>query len=119
MAVDPLKVTSVINWPIPKNAKGVRGFLGLTRYYRKFILNYGKIAKPLTDLTKKEGFSWTESAAATFEDLKKAVSTAPVLALPYFSIPFESTNTSLAHSTSVTVLGFLSDTMPLSQPYCL
>lgn len=44
----PQKVKSVINWPMPKNVKGVRGFLGLTRYYCKFIGNYGLITKPLT-----------------------------------------------------------------------
>lgn len=48
VAVDLTKVQSVIQWPIPKNAKGVRGFLGLTGYYHKFIKDYGKIAKPLT-----------------------------------------------------------------------
>lgn len=87
--VDPVKVSSVLQWPIPKNVKGVRGFLGLTGYYRKFIANYGKIAKPLTKLTKKDGFSWNAAAAEAFEKLKVAVRTAPVLALPNFKVPFE------------------------------
>ena len=52
VAVDPEKVKCILAWPTPKNVKGVRGFLGLTRYYRKFIQDYGKIAKPLTELTK-------------------------------------------------------------------
>ncbi|XP_047172136.1 uncharacterized mitochondrial protein AtMg00860-like [Vigna umbellata] len=54
--MDPTKVSSVLEWTIPKNVKGVRGFLGLTGYYRKFIKDYGKIAKPLTKLTRKDGF---------------------------------------------------------------
>jgi hypothetical protein len=48
VAVDPSKYKSVLDWLTPKNVKGVRGFLGHTGYYRKFIRNYGKIAKPLT-----------------------------------------------------------------------
>lgn len=87
VAVDPQKV-SVTDWPIPKNVKGVRGFLGLTGYYRKFIVNYGIIAKPLTKLTK-ERIQWNSNALAAFETLKKTVTTAPVLALPNFQIPFE------------------------------
>lgn len=71
--MDPKKVESVVNWPIPKNVKGVRGFLGLMGYYRKFIANYSLIAKPLTDLTKKEGFQWNSNALAASKTLKKAV----------------------------------------------
>ena len=70
VAVDPEKVRSVINWPIPRNVKGVRGFLGLTGYCRKFIVGYGMIAKPLTELTKKEGFHWETEALQAFEKLK-------------------------------------------------
>ena len=78
----------MLNWPIPHNVKGVRGFLGLTGYYRKFIANYGKIARPLTELTKKDGFHWGPAAELTFEELKKVMTHAPLLTLPNFSKPF-------------------------------
>ncbi|PNX83762.1 retrotransposon-related protein, partial [Trifolium pratense] len=89
VAVDPEKVKCVTEWPIPKNVKGVRGFLGLTGYYRKFIKDYGKIAKPLTELTKKDNFIWGPEANDAFEKLKKIMTTSPVLLLPNFAIPFE------------------------------
>jgi hypothetical protein len=88
VAVDPSKVISVINWPQPKNVKGVRGFLGLTGYYRKFIKDYGKIARPLTDLTKKDSFKWGMEAQKAFEELKQKLTSTPVLSLPDFSKPF-------------------------------
>jgi hypothetical protein len=89
VAVDPEKVKCILNWPEPKNVKGVRGFLGLTGYYRKFVQNYGKIAKPLTELTKKDNFSWGPNAAEAFNKLKLIMTTPPVLVLPNFSLPFE------------------------------
>ena len=89
VAVDLEKIKSIVDWPIPHNVKGVRGFLGLTEYYRKFIKGYGKMAKSLTELTKKEGFKWGEEALQAFEELKKVMTTSPVLVLPDFTQPFE------------------------------
>lgn len=89
VAVDPGKIRCIMEWPEPKNVKGVRGFLGLTGYYRKFIKDYGKIAKPLTEMTKKNNFIWGKDALEAFNHLKQIMTTAPVLVLPDFSIPFE------------------------------
>jgi hypothetical protein len=88
VAMDPAKVQAVQDWPQPRSARAVRGFLGLAGYYRKFVHDYGVIAAPLTALLKKEGFSWTDEAAAAFTALKAAVTSAPVLALPDFTKPF-------------------------------
>lgn len=87
---DGKNVAAVQKWPTPTNVKEVRGFLGLAGYYRKFVKNFGIISRPLTDLLKKNSvFRWTELDAATFQELKTALVTAPVLALPDFSKPFE------------------------------
>lgn len=82
------KISSLLEWPVPKNVKGIRGFLGLTGYYRKFIRDYGKVARPLTDLTKKEGFKWGAKEQSAFEELQHKVTSAPVLALPDFTKEF-------------------------------
>lgn len=62
--------------------------MGLTCYYRRFVANYGQIAAPLTRLTKKDEFRWTEEASEASQILKEAMTKVPVLALPNFGIPF-------------------------------
>jgi hypothetical protein len=89
VATDPSKIKAVQDWPVPTNVKQVRGFLGLTGYYRKFIQHYSLISRTLSDLLKKDTvFRWTQTEQQAFEQLKQKMLEAPVLALPNFSIPF-------------------------------
>jgi hypothetical protein len=64
--VDPNKIKAMMDWPIPKTLNNLRGFLGLIRYYRKFVRHYGRIETPLTTLTKKDSFPWTLEATKDF-----------------------------------------------------
>jgi hypothetical protein len=83
VAVDPSKVEAVLQWERPKNVTEIRSFLGLAGYYRRFIVGFAKIASPLTKLTRKAvRFVWNEACEASFQELKKRLTTAPVLALP-------------------------------------
>ncbi|KAK0583355.1 hypothetical protein LWI29_036098 [Acer saccharum] len=88
VAVDPAKIQSVQGWPIPTNTRGVRGFLGLAGYYRKFVRGFGAIAAPLNRLLSKDGFKWTLESETAFAKLKSALISPPVLRLPDFSKTF-------------------------------
>ena len=77
------KVEAVRSWPVPRNVKEVKSFNGLCTYCRKFVENFAQIARPLTNLAKNnEKFHWTPNCQQAFENLKEALTTAPVLAYP-------------------------------------
>jgi hypothetical protein len=89
VAVIPDKVQSVLDWVTPSLVKDVRSFLRLAGYYRRFIENFSKIAKSMTDLLKKnKKFEWSEKAKEAFQLLKTKLTIAPVLALPDTSKEF-------------------------------
>ena len=66
------KVKAILEWPTPKTVRGVRSFLGLANFYRRFIKDYAQVACPLNDLTKKDqAFKWKESQQTAFDMLKQ------------------------------------------------
>ena len=80
---DPAKVKAILEWEPPKNVSEIRSFLGLAGYYRRFVKDFSIIAKPLTNLLKKNApFNWNDKCAQSFEELKKRLTSAPILALP-------------------------------------
>ncbi|GAU10138.1 hypothetical protein TSUD_421340 [Trifolium subterraneum] len=88
VSMESTKIQAVMDWPTPINVKQLRGFLGLTGYYRRFIKSYAHIAGPLTELLKKDSFQWHNEAEIAFNRLKQAMVEAPVLTLPDFTQPF-------------------------------
>lgn len=82
------KVEAIHQWPVPQSTKVVYNFLGLARFYQQFIKSYATIVAPLVKITMLERFQWLNQAQAAFEHLKRALSEAPVLALPNFQLPF-------------------------------
>jgi hypothetical protein len=88
--VDPRKTAAVAAFPTPKNLGQLRSFLGLATYFRKFIRNFPQMASPLHRLSRKGVlWEWSPSCASAFDRIKQALTTAPCLAFPDFSQPFE------------------------------
>ena len=80
VTTDPAKVEAVNTWPVPRNAKEVRRFVGLYTYYRRFVRSFSDVARPLHQLTKKDqSFEWTKACEESFQQLKDALVSAPVL----------------------------------------
>jgi hypothetical protein len=90
IAADPSNVQEVLDWKSPKSVTQIRSFLGLARYYRRFIPIFSKTAKPMTQLLEKEAkFKWSLQCEEAFLTLKKLLTTAHVLAQPNIEKPFD------------------------------
>jgi hypothetical protein len=84
------KVKEALEWKPPTTVSEVRSFLGLAGYYRRFIPNFSKIAKPITELLKKGNkYVWSEACDEPFKRLNKLLTTSPVLAQPDTTKPFD------------------------------
>ena len=83
VSTDPNKIKAIEEWPVPRNVKEVRSFIGICSYYRRFIRDFAKIAKPLHKLTEKfSNFVWTSECQNSFETLKAKLTEAPILSYP-------------------------------------
>jgi hypothetical protein len=90
ISVDPSKVQEVMDWKPPTSVHQIHSFLGLAGYYRCFIPDFSKIAKPMTELLKKGvKFFWSEKCEEAFHTLRAHLTTAPVLAQPDNSKTFD------------------------------
>jgi hypothetical protein len=80
--MDPSKVQDVLSWKTPMSVSDIRCFHGLAGYYRRFIEGFSKISKPMTELLEKDKqFHWTDTCESSFQELKKRLTTAPVLVM--------------------------------------
>ncbi|KAL0345845.1 UNVERIFIED_CONTAM: Transposon Tf2-12 polyprotein [Sesamum radiatum] len=87
--MDPKKVQAIKEWQPPSDVHDLRSFLGLANYYWHFVKGYSEIARAMTDLLKKmETWNWTPQCQVSFDNLKRAIVTDPLLALPDMSKPF-------------------------------
>jgi hypothetical protein len=83
IVVDPGKVGDVLDWKPPASVTQVHSFLGLAGYYSRFILNFSKISKPITELLNKgNNYMWSKDCDEAFNTLKKLLTTSPVLTQP-------------------------------------
>lgn len=93
LRTDPNKVDAILNFPVPTNKTELKRFLGTATWYRRFVPNFSTVAGPLNSLTsngkKAPPFKWTPEADAAFNALKDSLVSAPVLACPDYSKPFQ------------------------------
>ncbi|KAL5572587.1 hypothetical protein UlMin_022184 [Ulmus minor] len=91
LSVDPAKIEAVSEWAAPTSVTEIRSFLGLAGYYRRFVEGFSTLAAPLTALTKKDRkFEWSDKCEQSFQELKRRLTSAPILVLPiddaYFTV---------------------------------
>ncbi|KAK1680919.1 hypothetical protein QYE76_041767 [Lolium multiflorum] len=90
IAVDPAKIKTVTEWQAPTTQTEVRAFLGLAGYYRRFVEGFSSIARPMTQLLKKDKkFEWTDKCVESFQQLKSRLTSAPILIMPDITKPFD------------------------------
>ena len=83
MSIDLEKDEAVMSWERPKSVFEIRSFLGLARYYRRFIDDFSRLAAPMTRLTRKEvKFEWNDPCERAFQELKRRLTSAPILIVP-------------------------------------
>lgn len=113
---DPQKIQAVKEFPQPTNAKGIKQFLGLAGYYRRFIPDFSKTAKPLTNLLKKETvFLWGDDQDKAFVALRDALCSQPLLQYPDFTKPFiVTTDASNAAIGGILSQGTIGRDLPIS-----
>src|SRR4051794_28315913 len=90
VSIDPEKIKTVKEWKAPTTQTEVRAFLGLAGYYRKFVEGFTSIARPMTQILKKDKkFEWTDKCEESFQKLKDRLITAPILVMPDITKPFD------------------------------
>jgi hypothetical protein len=89
ISVDPSKIQDVLSWEAPKSVFEICSFLGLVKYYRRFIEGFSKITQPMKELLGKDKkFEWMTKCESSFQELKQCLTTAPVLVMPYMEKQF-------------------------------
>lgn len=90
LGMDPVKLDGIRAWPVPTTVKQVQSFLGFCNFYRRFIRDYSKIARPLTQLTRKDlPFQWTPECQVAFDTLRNLFQQKPILCMADPSAAFQ------------------------------
>jgi len=110
IATDPEKVRTVTEWPVTGSLRELRAFLGLAGYYRRFVNDFALLAAPMYALIKQENkFRWTDEAQQSFDTIKAALTSSPILAMPTdsgeFILDTDASNCAIGAVLSQTQLG--------------